>query len=79
MSESMIVDMLLSGHNDLDWFDRKSGELKDLYNDKFIAFHNQKVIDADYNLTILIKRLKQNNVNISDVFIKFISKIKAIL
>lgn len=79
MTEASVVQMLVSGQNDLAWFESNLSRLKSQYNKKFIAFHNKEVIDADTNLDNLMKKLKTKEVDLSSIFIKFVSKIKAIL
>ena len=79
MNETPIVQMLVSGQNDMMWFESNLESLKSRYNNKFIAFGNREVIDADSTLDNLIKRLDERSIDTSNVFIKFVSKIKAIL
>ena len=79
MAEVSILQMLESGQNDLAWFESNLGNFKSKYNNKFIAFHNNEVIDIDTNVDSLMKKLKEKNIDTSNVFIKFVSKIKAIL
>lgn len=78
MSEA-ILQMLLSGRDDLSWFETNLTKFISKYNNKFIAFHNETIIDSDPNLDNLIKKLNKKSVDTSNIFIKFISKIKAIL
>lgn len=79
MTQTAIVQMLVSGRDDLSWFDSNLTSLKSRYNNKFIAFHNKSVIDADEVLENLVERLKKNGIDTSNVFVKFISTIKEIL
>ena len=78
MESQAITQMIISGSRDLQWFDVNLNRLKNEYNNNFIAFHNEKIIDADQNLENLIGKLKSKGVNLSEVLIKFVSKIKAI-
>ncbi|MBW2976640.1 hypothetical protein KY347_04300 [Candidatus Woesearchaeota archaeon] len=79
MSETQIVQMLISGQNDLSWYDSNLDSLRNKYNNKFIAFKNKKVLDSDPKLNNLMVKLKEKNVDTSNIFIKFISKVKALL
>jgi len=79
MTEASVLQMLVSGQNDMAWFESNLDSLKSKYNNKFIAFHNKEVIGADSNLDNLMKRLKENSIDTSNIFVKFVSKIKAIL
>ena len=79
MTEAIVLQMLVSGQNDLAWFESNLDSLRSKYNNEFIAFHNKEVIDADANLDSLMDRLKEKDVDTSNIFVKFVSKIKAIL
>ena len=79
MSDTEIVQMLIKGQNDLKWFDLHLNELIDEYNEKFIAFQENEVIDSDSDLNNLMKKLENKSINTSNLIIKFVSKIKFIL
>lgn len=79
MTDQTIVQMLVSGQDDLAWFEDNFTKLKSKYNNKFVAFHNKEIIDADTNVDNLMKKLEQKNIDTSNIFIKFVSKVKAIL
>lgn len=79
MTDQIVVQMLVNGQNDLTWFESNLVSLKSKFNNKFIAFRNKEVIDSDPNLDNLINRLNNNNTDISNIFIEFVSKIKTIL
>ncbi len=79
MTQATVLQMLVSGQNDLAWFEASLESLRARYNNQFIAFHNKQVIDSDINLDNLIQRLKTKEVDTSNLFVKFVSKIKAIL
>ena len=79
MNDGSIVQMLVSGRNDLMWFESNVNKLISKYNNQFIAFRNKEVIDSDSKLDNLLYKLKKKNIDTSDVFIKFVSKIKTIL
>lgn len=79
MSNTKIVNMLLQGQNDLEWFNANLDKLKSKYNNMFVAFENHEIIDADSSLETLMDRLNKKNVDISSMFIEFISDIKFIL
>lgn len=79
MSETQIVQMLLRGQDDLSWFDSNLDSLKNKYNNKFIAFQSRKVIDFDSNLDSLMAKLKSKGTDTSNIFVKFVSKVKTLL
>ena len=78
MNNGNIIEMLVNGQKDLTWFEANINTLRNKFNNKFIAFHDEDVIDADSNLDNLIEKLKNKNIDMSNVFIKFVSKVKAI-
>ncbi len=78
MTEDIAV-MLKSGQNDLLWFDSNFNKLLEKYNEKFIAFRNREVIDANSDLNRLISNLEIKHIDTSNIIIKFVSKIKFIL
>ena len=69
--------MLKSGQEDLEWFDSNLNALLKDFNNIFIAFRNKKVIESDQDLSRLMEKLK--DVDTSNVFVKFVSKVKYIL
>lgn len=79
MAEANVLQMLVSGRNDQEWFESNLNSLKSKYNNKFIALHNKKVIDVDTDLDALMEKLSKKNIDTSSVFVKFVSKVKAIL
>lgn len=79
MEEMSVVQMLESGQNDLLWFNSRLNWLISKYNNQFIAFRDGNVIDSDQNLDKLIKKLQNKQIDISNTFIKFVSKVKFIL
>lgn len=78
MSET-ILQMLETGRDDLEWFNTNLVMLISKYNNKFIAFSNQNVLESDSNLDKLMLKLKKKGIDTSTVFIEFVSKIKYIL
>lgn len=79
MADTQIVQMLVKGQNDISWFDANFNNLLSEYDEQFIAFKDKKVLDSDPRLNRLMEKLKEKNINVSDVFIEFVSKIKHIL
>ncbi len=79
MEQISVLQMLKSGQSDLAWFESNLDSLKSKYNNKFVAFHNKEVIEVDTNVDSLMKKLKEKRIDTSTVFVKFVSKIKAIL
>jgi len=79
MQDSQVVQMLQRGQDDLRWFDANISRLIAEFNNKFIAFGNKEVVESDSDLDSLMSKLKKKNIDISNIFIKFVSKIKYIL
>ena len=79
MSETVIVNILVSGQKDIEWFYSNLDRFKSEYDNMFVAFSNKKIIDSDSVLDNLIDKLKNKGIDISDVFIEFVSKTKFIL
>ena len=79
MADSQLIQMLKSGQNDLQWFDVNFNKLISQFNNQFIAFRNEEIIDSDNDLNKLMAKLKDKNVDTSNIFIKFVSRIKHIL
>ena len=79
MESQTIVQMLVSGQNDLHWFDANLDHLIAKFNNQFIAFKNKTVIDFDADLNRLMGKLKEKNVDTSDILVRFVSRIKSIL
>ena len=78
-NQSLILDMLRGGQNDLRWYEDNIDTLKLKYDNQFIAFSNQTILGADSNLDNLMMKLKKENIDTSNIFIKFLSKIKFLL
>ena len=74
-----ISQMLVNGQNDLSWFESNLRNLRLKYNNEFIAFHKKKILEHDSNLDNLIEKLNGKNINPSNIFIKFVSKVRMIL
>lgn len=79
MGEEIVLQMLISGQSDLEWFESNLDSLKSRYNDKFIAFRNKEVVDTNADLDILMAKLRKRGIDTSNIFIKFVSRVKAIL
>jgi hypothetical protein len=79
MVDSSVIDMLQNGQEDMIWFNQNSEILVKKFNNSFIAFQNKQVLDSDRDLSALLKKLKSEKIDVSTVFIEFISDIKSIL
>ena len=79
MTAATIVTMLQNGRADLSWFDANLVMLRKEYDGQFIAFCNKEVIASDPSLDGLMSKLGKKNVDTSNVLVKFVSKVKAIL
>ena len=79
MGDNQIVDMLVSGQQDLSWFDSHVGELKAKYNEKFVAFHNKEVLETDSDLNSLMEKLRKRNIDTASVLVRFVSRVKTLL
>ena len=74
-----VLQMLLSAQNDILWYEAHLNELRTQYDRKFVAFHNNVVLDADPVLEKLLAKLEKKKIDVSTVFIKFVSRVKAVL
>jgi uncharacterized protein YecE (DUF72 family) len=74
-----VVQMLIQGNSDLEWYNRNLQQLEEQYENSFIAFHNDSVIEADENLDRLIERLRKRGLDTSQVMVRFVSKVRSIL
>ena len=79
MADAQLISMLKSGQEDLEWFDSNLNKLISEFNNKFIAFSNKKVIESDNNLNELMVKLNEKGIDSSNIFVKFVSKVKYIL
>ena len=79
MADAQLISMLRTGQEDLQWFDSNLDKLIKEFNNQFIAFRNKEVIESREYLDQLLASLKEQNIDASNVFIKFVSKIKSIL
>ena len=79
MSSQNVMEMLHSGQRDVEWFNSNFSRFKREFNNSFIAFHNEQIIDSDKDLEILMKKLENKKVDTSSVFIEFVSSVKTIL
>lgn len=79
MADSTVVQMLVAGRDDMNWFDSNLNSFLLKYNTKFIAFSNKTIIESDANLDSLMNKLDSKGIDTSTVFIKFISNVKSIL
>ncbi len=77
MADAQLVQMLKSGQEDLEWFDSNLNALIKDFNNMFIAFRGKRIIESDQDLDRLMEKLK--DVDTSNVFVKFVSKVKYIL
>ncbi len=75
----LISQMLVNGQKDLCWFESNLNNLRSRYNNEFIAFQNEEILEHDSSLDNVIDKLKKRNVDTSEIFIKFVSKVKVIL
>ena len=79
MTNTQLINMLKSGQEDLQWFDSNLNKLISEFNNKFIAFSNKKVIESDNDLNGLMVKLNEKGIDSSNIFVKFVSKVKYIL
>ena len=79
MTDTQLVQMLKSGQEDLEWFDANLNLLISKFNENFIAFRNKQVIEYDQDINKLMEKLKKSKIDTSNIFVKFVSKVKYIL
>lgn len=80
MTENVAI-ALADFNKDFQWFLRSRRKLLSKFEDKWIAIHSKKVLDADESLTVLVRRLRANGLQPEQMLIQFLSKepIEAIL
>lgn len=79
METQGILQMLISGKNDLEWFNANLDNLISKFNNQFIAFKDNAVVGADSDLDRLMLKLKEEKVDTSSILIRFVSKVRSIL
>ncbi len=79
MADQEIVQMLESAQEDLKWFDVNLTKFISEFNNRFIAFRNKSVLDSDTDFDKLLSKLKAKEIDASNVFVRFVSKVKYIL
>ena len=79
MTEAQIIQMLTIGREDLAWFEANIETLKSKYNNKFIAFCGKEILSYDSDIESLLYKLRQKGIDTSNIFIKFVSRVKSIL
>jgi hypothetical protein len=79
MASENVVDMLLAGREDMNWFNSHAAELKNTYGEKFVAFKDQRIIESDSDMNRLMEKLKRKNIDTSKVIVEFVTKVKKIL
>ncbi|MFH0977803.1 MAG: DUF5678 domain-containing protein [Candidatus Woesearchaeota archaeon] len=77
--ESKIVQMLVSGQKDLEWYKKNVKALKEQYNEMFVAIYNESVVDSDKDAIKLVARLRKNKINPCKVLVEFVSKVTSVL
>ena len=78
MEETQIVKMLNVFESNLEWFNQNLVNLKEKYDQNYVAIEDSKVIAFDNNINSLVNKLKQLGKDPSKTFIQFVSKIKSI-
>ena len=71
MEEDLIL--LKESHSDLDWFQKNIEEIKKDFEGELVAIKQKKIIAFAPNVNLLIKKLKDNNVDDTEVIVKYIS------
>ncbi len=74
-----VLELLNQNESDLDWVKNNLNYLQDKYNEEFIAIKEGKVIDHAKLITDLIKKVKKQEINITDTLVYFVSKIAIVL
>ncbi len=72
------LEKLKKFNRDVEWFQNNYENLKKDYKGEYVAINNQKVIGHDKDLNILIKKLKEQNEDISSFVIEQIHEHKYI-
>ncbi len=73
------LELLKKSENDLEWFDENYEELKEEYDNEFVAIKEEQIISHNKDFEKLLNKLKAMKENPANITIKYISKIKMIL
>lgn len=74
-----ITEKLILAHRDLEWYAQHLEEFKTKFNNQFVAFQHQTVMDADPAMEQLLARLRNKGIDPAETIIRFVSKIKTVL
>lgn len=70
LNEKKITEIAKKQMENKKWLDSNYRELKDKYNNKYIAVEEMKVIDSDKDLNSLIERLKTSKKDLGQIIIE---------
>jgi hypothetical protein len=73
-----VMQLLNEVDSDLAWFKDNFEELKERYDNMFIAIRNGHVLAAEENVNKLINELKRKRISSAEVIIQFVSSIPAV-
>ncbi|MBI2668055.1 hypothetical protein HYX17_04795 [Candidatus Woesearchaeota archaeon] len=73
------LELLKKSEEDLEWFNENYEELKEDYDNEFVAIKEGEVISHDKDFERLLNKLKTMKENPAKVIIMHVSKIKLIL
>ena len=71
MEEDLIL--LKESHSDLNWFQKNIEEIRKDFEGELVAIKDKKVISFAPKIDLLIKKLKECNVDYTKVKVKYIS------
>ena len=73
-----IMQLLNEADSDLVWFKEHLEDLKESYDQEFVAIKNGRIVGSDKDVEKLLKELKKKKIDSKNVLIQFVSSIPTI-
>ena len=73
------LELLKKSEEDLEWFNENYEELKEDYDNEFVAIKEGNILAHNKDFEKLLNKLKTMKENPANITIKYISKIKIVL
>lgn len=73
------LEMLQESNSDLIWLRNNMKSIRAKYEGEFIALKNKEIVAFAPNVDVLIRKLKEANVDENSVLVKFISLVNQII
>lgn len=72
VKKSQATSVNVTKTSDKQWLHDNIAGFTLVYQNQFVAVHNQEIIDSDTNLAMLRARIQQQGLNLKNVYIEFI-------